>query len=339
MSEPERYFYHSFPRRFRDDPDSEIDRGLEVLSSIIASGFLLSPEETKWKEPLRGGSFSKPVKNIAKTCSFTELAPRELPKHSRQFGSFSIEFDLQTFRELGGIPVFYLPRATPEDRGLESLAASLMVRTGEIQVLLNRLADVENEISANVDKNRFIDFEKNGQQDDSRCSYGGAEDLIASLTDGGQPVNILRNALRALSAFFYPAERSTHTGFLTYYEQREWRLIANMAHLGQDIDRDLTDPEKARLTAIDSDFFSQKMKFHTGTYNRVEQCRFFSELNGKRVIQYARRVIVPSAALDQATDLLADATDAPVVALEELDSCWLRRQFFFRRRQFLQLLR
>lgn len=320
MSQPERYFYHSFPRRFTDDSASEIDMGLDVLSSIIASGFLLTPEITEWREPRDDGSLGEPWKNIQKTCCFTELSPNELLDHSKRFGSFSIEFDLQRFRELGGIPVFYLPRATEGNRGLESLAASLVARIGEIQILLNRLAELEIDVSASVDKKRFVGFEKGGQQIHTRCSYAGAEDLIAAVTDGTQPVEILRNALRALSAFFYPAEDFTYTGLLAYYRQREWRLIANMSHLGRSIDRDLTDPEKNRLLTIDSEFFGRKMDFFTGPCRRVDQCKLFEKLDGKPLMHYARRVIVPGHAVDKAKDLLKAYAEIKVIELEGLAS-------------------
>lgn len=318
MSQSERYFYHSFPRRFRKDPASELDKGLEVLSSIIASGCLLTPEITEWREPRDDGSLGEAWKIIQKTCCFTELSPNELPKHSEQFGNFSIEFDLQMLRQLGGIPVFYLPRATAEDRGLESLAASLIARTGEIQILLNRLAELANLVSNSEDKSQLLVLQKNGQQVHTRCTLGGAADVITMITDGAESVDILRNALRVLSAFFYPAEDFSYTGLLAYYQQREWRLIANMAHLGQNIDRELTDPEKTRLMAIDSDFFGRKMEFFTGTCRRVDQCRLFNKLDGKPLIQYARRVIVPGGAIARAEELLKESAEIPVVTLEGL---------------------
>lgn len=318
MNEPESYFYHSFPRRYREDPAAEIDSGLKILSSIISSGFLLSPEITEWKERRDDGSLGERWENIQKTCSFTDLSPNKLSEHSKRFGRFSVEFDSQSFRELGGIPVFYLPRASEEDRGLESLAASLVARTGEIQTLLNRLAEVETDLPANVNKNRNVAYNKNGQQVCTRCSYEGAQDLIDFLTDGTQPVYILRNALRVLAGFMYPTENLKYTGMLAYYRQREWRLIANMSHNGQDIDRDLTDPEKDKLVAIDNEFFGKEIKYRTGTYRRVDQCRIFSMLDGKPVIQYAKRVIVPSEAVTRAVKLLEGYAEVPIVALEEL---------------------
>lgn len=319
MNEPERYFYHSFPRRQREQPADELDTGMQVLMSIAASGFLLTPEITEWREPRDNGSFGKPWKVIQKRCCFTELAPDELAEHSEHFGKFSIEFDVRTFRQIGGIPVFYLPRATDDDVGLESLAAALIARIGEIQILLNRLADLEKLVATTEDKGQRLVILKNEQQFHTRCSLGGAEDVIGMLTHDAQGVDILRNALRALSAFFYPAEDFRYTGLLAYYRQREWRFIANMAKHGHDLDRDLTDQEKDNLMALDGDFFGRNIDFFTGTYRRVDQCRLFSELSGKSLLQYARRIIVPADAIAAANELLGDFYHVPVVSLEELE--------------------
>jgi len=319
MNEPERYFYHSFPRRQRERSANELDAGMKVLTSIAASGFLLTPEITEWREPRDNGSLGKPWKVIQKKCCFTELTPGELAEHSEHFGKFSIEFDVRTFRQLGGIPVFYLPRATDDDVGLESLAASLIARIGEIQILLNRLADLAKLIESTEDKRRPLVIQKGEQQFHTRSSLGGAEDVIEMLTHDAQGVDILRNALRALSAFFYPAEDFRYTGLLAYYRQREWRFIANMAKHGHDLDRGLTDQEKDNLMALDRDFFGRRIDFFTGTYRRVDQCRLFSELEGKSLLQYARRIIVPADAIEAVSDLLGDSYHVPVVSLEELE--------------------
>lgn len=319
MNEPERYFYHSFPRCQRERPADELDAGLQVLRSIAASGFLLTPEITEWREPREDGSLGKPWKVIQKRCCFTELAPSELAEHSEHFGRFSIEFDARTFRQLGGIPVFYLPRATDDDVGLESLAAALVSRIGEIQDLLNRLAELAKLVATAEDKTQLLVIRKNEQHYHTRCSLGGAEDVIGMLTHDAQGVDILRNALRALSAFFYPAEDFRYTGLLAYYRQREWRFIANVNKHGHDIDRDLSDQEKANLMALDGDFFGRSMEFFTGTYHRVDQCRLFSELEGKCLLQYARRIIVPADSVAATTELLGDSNHVPVVSLEELE--------------------
>jgi len=137
----ERYFYHSFPRR--SEGENEIDKGLQILRSIVKSGLLLTPEQTSWQEPVSGGGLSEPWKVIQKRACFTELATTELKRHSDVFGRFALEFEIQGLRQLGAIPVFYFPRASTDDIGMESVAASLLCRTGEIQVLLNRLGQLE----------------------------------------------------------------------------------------------------------------------------------------------------------------------------------------------------
>jgi len=42
-SPPDRYFYHSFPRRAGSD---EMKKGLSILKSIVKSGLLLTPEQS-----------------------------------------------------------------------------------------------------------------------------------------------------------------------------------------------------------------------------------------------------------------------------------------------------
>ncbi len=317
---PERYFYHSFPRRGADDLTLDVKKGLAILRSMTKSGLLLTPEITEWREPLSDGTLSKPWKVIQKRCCFTELSPFELIEHSKVFGCFALEFEIKTLRQLGGIPVFYLPRASEEDTGLESLAASLLARLGEIQVLLNRLADLEELVGKTNNKKEILSVKKSAQVlGPTRCTVGGAEDLIAFLRADAQPIQILRNALRAWSSFFYPAEDLTYTDLLGYYRQREWRIIANMSKSGQELNRPLEELEKEKLLELDPDFFDCELEFHSGIYKRVDQCVIFSELHGKPIIKYVRRVIVPSPVTSEVSRFLETIEDAPeVVALETL---------------------
>ena len=314
---PERFFYHSFPRRFRGLPSDELQKGIAILEAIRDFGFVLTPEITEWSEPFSDGTLSEPWRNIQKRCCFTELAPSELRGHAETFGAFAIEFEAQTFRELGGMPVFYLPRGSGTDRGLESQAAAVIARIGEIQVLLNRLADLADLIRKSDDKSQLVIIQEKEQRVYTRSSLGAAEDIIAVLTHKSQPVEILRNALRFISGFFCPAEDLRYTGLLAYYRQREWRFVANMAKHGQDINRDPTPQEVDHLLRIDGDFFGKVLTFFTGDHRRVDQCCLYSALEGKRLIDYARRVVVPQPAMTEAQRIL-DGCAASVVALEQM---------------------
>ena len=96
-----RFFCHSFPRRRRDTDSLAIDKGLVILSSIVRSGFLLTPEMVEWREHLDDGTQSDPIQVFQKRVCFTELAPQELSEHGNLFGAFAIEFPLENLRLLG----------------------------------------------------------------------------------------------------------------------------------------------------------------------------------------------------------------------------------------------
>jgi hypothetical protein len=52
---PERFFYHSFPRRGRGI-DGEIEKGYKILSLITEVGLVMAPEVLKWSYPHADGS-------------------------------------------------------------------------------------------------------------------------------------------------------------------------------------------------------------------------------------------------------------------------------------------
>lgn len=311
---PEHYVYHSFPRR-RSGHEDEIDSGLQILRSIVKSGLLLTPEKTVWQEPISSGGLSESVPLFQKRACFTDLAPSELKEHSNSFGRFSLEFEFQVLRQLGAIPVFYLPPSSADGKGLDSLAASLLCRVGEIQTLLNRLGDLEDLVKGTENKREVVDVRNNetGKQQHTRMSIGGVQDFLSFLTHGTQPASILSNALRGFSGFFCPTEDLSYTDPLGYYRQREWRIVANMSKLGEEQTRAVSEEEVETLLQIDAEFYHRELEFPSGTHRLVDQCQYFEALEGKKFIQYARRVIVPREAIDEATNILA-GDDMPSVA-------------------------
>lgn len=337
MMKEEKFLYHSFPRRGRNTP-SEIEKGVTIFKSIAEKGLLLTPEIKEWRELRRDTSGkdrpSEPWRLIQKSISFTMLEPSELIRLnlSESFGHFALEFEIATLRKLGAIPVFYLPKATEEHAGLEWVAACLLARLGEIQILLARLAEIEEGAKKAPVKAEHIPLGKNKYVEKYlRCTYGGAEDLINFLRlpadkskESAQSISTLSAALRALSGFFYQTEDLTRTDYLYYYQQREWRIIANMMELNQKdsgyikLTHELKELEKNELIEIDSEFFEVKEQYHTGTYRRVDQCQFFPEFGGKRIIQHARRVIVPEKAIVEISKILEGIAPLEVVALEKL---------------------
>ena len=224
----QRYFYHSFPRRSSDGSD----KGLRILTSILDSGILLTPERLEFRERRSDGQLSKPYTVYQKRACFTELAPSELPAHAKVFGRFAIEWDLRALRQLGACPVFYVPlQTTPET--LEGVAPALLARIAEVQELLTRLERVKHVASACQNPLEVLRLTRNAQDvGATRCTVGAASDLISFLELETEPVESLLASVRALAGYFYPTEDFQYTGELAYYRQREWRILANMIYVG-----------------------------------------------------------------------------------------------------------
>ena len=133
-AEPERYFYHSFPRRGRDET-VEVHRGLKILELIRDFGLLLTPEVTAWEYPHADGSPPRKMEMVQRRVCFTELSPRELPRHAREFGHFALEFEVDTLKSLHALPVFYIPRGNTS-----ALGQILVMQLIDAMCLVDRMA-------------------------------------------------------------------------------------------------------------------------------------------------------------------------------------------------------
>lgn len=283
---------------------------------MATSGLLLTPEKTVWSEFRQDGTKSPPIEVFQKRSSFTELAPSELEEHGRLFGPFALEFEIESLRLLGAIPVFYLPTPGTEERALGGVAAALVARMAEVQQMLARLTEISLLVANTANKNELLDVTINGKPAGrTRCTIGGAEDLLNILTHQAQPVQELLNAFRALSGFFYPTENFEYTGPLAYYRQREWRIINAVMHRGREISRPITEAEGDELINIDREFFEKRLRFPTGEYRRIEQCRYIADVGGRPFLDWARRVIVPDEVVERASEILwTAAMPTPVTA-------------------------
>ncbi|MCP4897456.1 MAG: hypothetical protein GY906_10840 [bacterium] len=318
-SESERFFYHSFPRRARSDEERALIAGPKILAAIRDLGILLTPETNEWKELLGvDGNLSKSMMIGQVRCCFTELMPEELPKHAEDFGQFSVEFDVCTLRQLGCLPACYLPKPKEQGAGLEHIGSMLVVRLGEIQGLLELMTELTELVATAQDKSQILVHGENPIQ----CTCAGVEDLFQLLTRRSQSTRVLSRAIAGLSGLISPADdfehKGPHGGLLSYYRQREWRIVAGIEKNGVAIHRELEPDEKDRLLQIDPEFFGKEHEFRGGNDRQIDRCRVFSEYLGKSIMRYARRVIVPERVLDQARDILSDDDDPEVVTIESL---------------------
>jgi hypothetical protein len=270
-------FYHSFPRKHPND----IGHGLSVLHSILKSGLLLTPEVISWREPGRPRDQAPKISVLQTRICFTELLPRQLAEHSTLFGRFALEFSVESLRELGAIPVFYVPNSAELVKGLDGAGQALVMRVAQIQTLLERFRQMKNQ--------------------------SPAKEVLVSASEGLLSLEELCFSLVALQNLLAPTENLDHTKPLFYYRQREWRIIENFAVNGHWPIRKPSDQEREALLATDG-FFQKELKFEPARINQViDGCRFFSDLGGTSVIQRVRRILVPSEALSDASQVVQKA--------------------------------
>jgi hypothetical protein len=317
--EVERFFYHSFPRRGRGS-DREIEKGCKILSLICDAGLVLAPEVVKWSYPHADGGPPREQQTIQRRICFTELAPGELSEHSKEFGHFALEFDVNTLKRLGAMPVFYIPQATGEDAvGVTSLGSTLVVQSIDAMILAMRLAAIK----------KLLDDAALGDRLD--CTFGfeklktfslnvrETHNTLEAFTYALTPPDMLEHALTGLLSCFYPADNLRDNRALAYYRQREWRIAWNFAVRGEEVMRRPSGEVIERLLEIDAEFFGRDFPIATGTTRLANEAYVFPGIGGKRIIQMVNRVVVPRVSLQTAISIVARvAPNVPIVSLEDL---------------------
>jgi hypothetical protein len=271
------FFYHSFPRKHQSD----IRQGLVVLQSILKSGLLLTPEVILWREPGRPKNQAPTFSVLQIRICFTELLPEQLPEHSKMFGCFALEFSIENLRQLGAIPVFYVPNSAELVKGLDGAGQVLAMRIAQVQILMERLRQMK--------------------------SDSPAKEVITAASQGLLSLEELCFSVMALQNLLAPTENLDHTEPLFYYRQREWRIIENFAVNGHWPIRKPSGQEREALLAANG-FFHKELKYEPAGINQViDGCRFFSELEGIPIVQRVRRILVPPEAVPQASILVMEA--------------------------------
>lgn len=324
---PDRYFYHSFPRR----PQTEGHRhGLTILEMIRDFGLLMTPEIARWQYSHADGTPPRSQSMVQRRISFTELAPSELEGHAKDFGPFALEFDIDSLKRLGAIPVFYVPQAG-EGRDAGGLGGTLMNHLIDAMRLTDRIAQMEAILSsAPPDRDRQgITISVDAGPVLFDLDVKEARETLRALSLGLAPAGQLAAFLEGGLNYFYPADGRDNAA-LQYYRQREWRIAGNVGVRDEEMMRTPSVAIIDRLLALDPNFFGRQFppadevvsntSLHGQPPQRlVDWCWVFQEFDSKRALRWVRRIIAPVDALEAATALLKPLADAPPVAsLESL---------------------
>lgn len=313
----ERYLYHSFPRR-GVRTTHEINWGINTLACIRDFGLLLLPELIEWKQPLTGGSPDRVFPVVQSRVCFTDLSPSEVPEHGDRFGKFALEFEVESLRGLGAIPVFYIPQ---KDAGV---GTALLAILADSNTLVQRAANVHAVLNgAQPVAERFelgVGFARNLEAPEKFSIHRDeAKIVLEALGHRLTPWHMLKEGTQVLQNFFYPADNVHHDKPLEYYRQREWRIACNFAIEGVNILRRPSPGEKERIAQIDPDFFLRPIEYDFGPIMPLDDAFVHPGMHGKSILQNVRRVIAPQAAVEETRRLLELIDGAPpVVSIETI---------------------
>jgi hypothetical protein len=327
--ELERYFYHSFPRRGRGE-NVEVQKGLSILEIIRDFGLLLTPEITDWEYPHADGTPPRKMTMIQRRACFTELSPRDLPRHANEFGHFALEFEVDTLKSLHALPVFYIPRGNTSPLG-----QTLVVQLIDAMCMIERMARTKNLIDSSALAPR-VNFEFGFSLTGLKIFDIDVEEFrrsIEAITYAATPPEMLSLALEGVMNLFYfaDADDTRESSALKYYRQREWRIAGNIGYMGEGL---MGLPSKAltdRLLAVDANFFEREfprrgaVPTNPSLNNRsfgnrlVDWVYVYQGIDERHIIGAARRVIVPREAMEAAQGILSKhSSPPPVIAMEEL---------------------
>ncbi len=307
-SATDRAFYHSFPRiRQSDTAESVEGRGLKLLEMISNTGLILAPEVVEWSIPLQDGSTKIIAHRQIRIC-FTELSMPELSQHSKVFGPFSVGFSISFLRQLGALPVIYVPQMLRGDRLFSSFGPMMvwmfeMVRHTLDQLhTLSQLADPKSCLEITQKTNpEAVSVDPNYKLNLTNTTADGSVDQIFEIEAKSvkgflnylnyktAPFKFMRGAISAAQTLFYPTDHKNSDDLLSYYRQREWRIIPGLTLDGVAQVRPATNDEKDALLKFDDAFWMHELKDDRGNFRRIEEAYVLDEFQGKRIAEGLRK--------------------------------------------------
>lgn len=313
-----RKYFHSFPRiRASDTQETTAAKGLHILELIKDIGLIAAPEIVEWHAPLQDGS-RRTIKYEQVRICFTELDESELPEHARRFGPFALEFETDRLRQMGALPVIYMPQ--PLSSGdLSAVGAALVMQFHHIEATLRLLETLR--VSTNEDELLAANPEathvapdcvmhlRNTEDDggvtnEFSLPIGLVRDILSFIGFKNAPFSEMMNAIDYAKSLFYPTDDLIHDERLAYYRQREWRIGRGLSSAGAVHSRPLTEAEKQRVIDIDPRFWTTAIG--TPPRPRIEMAHSIPKFGNSPVIEAISRFIVPAEAEQAARNLFGD---------------------------------
>ena len=327
----ERKFYHSFPRWRSSEPaDVTIAKGMAILKALKEVGLVLAPEVVEWRIPQIDGS-TKTLRHRQTRICFTELSRTELEDHANTFGPFALEIPIEILRQYGVLPVIYVPQMVSGDRLLSSFGPVIVWMFENIRYTLDNLDQLSKlsdpqialEIAlkthpeaTHVAPDYSLNLTNVNKHNEIVKEYSVkasvVRDILNYLNFETAPFALMRGAIWAAQNLFYPTDDHVNDKVLSYYRQREWRIVPGATVEGKTVARYLTPEEKVRITEIDHSFWTRELVDDKGTFRRIDEAQIIDEFRGRHISQVFSKVLVPHQDIGAAEELLLGFAVEPV---------------------------
>lgn len=285
-------------------PESVSRKGERIASSLLENGLMLAPENFELPLLDEVGRQIDGITVLQCRLCFAEIEPSSLAAHSETFGPYSLVYDIDDLRRIGGLPVHYVP--LPMGSHLYGLGAEILGGVADATRVLDSIVAMREQMeqspmlglqwTRNIDGVDVTDGVRFNEEQTTilRSFFDELEKMCFS------PFRLTQQKLLAAAACFYPTEYATYTGKLHYYRQREWRLVEiGLMQGDKPLAPRATSAQQELLREIDNDFFSKTVKVPTGrrineweSATIAERCRFLSRVGDIDVVGLARYLVV-----------------------------------------------
>jgi hypothetical protein len=249
--------------------------------------------------------------------SFTELSEAELPNHSKIFGPFAIEFDIETLRREGALPVIYMPQPLSPADTLALLGVIIVSHLGHIKYTVEQLHHLSqvsdpaqalklpgSEGATRVADNYTLNLgnvDENGKiVQSAEVPAKSVRDVLNYIGFRNAPFNTMIGVLSLAQSLFYPTDNEHIDEILAYYRQREWRITSGFDVSGKPRACILSDAEKTIVSKIDERFWLREDIVDQTSVKRIDQAAVLNDFQDKSVVDRIKSVFVPPEAVDLA---------------------------------------
>ena len=207
-----------------------------------------------------------------------------------------------------------IPQTIEGANSASGVGATLVVQMFDAKSLLERLQYVKNAIASHPNEQQITLSDKDWKTGTTAFEYKLPTkvlgDFISWLGYKNAPLPVLSNALHGMLSRMYPTDNEHTDTALAYYQQREWRLVDDVAVGGVSQVRPLKAEEKERLLAVNRQFWEKELVLERygrsdHRFRRIDAATVLVTSESGSPLELTRSIIVPKPVMDEVKRLVA----------------------------------